>query len=167
MPASLFLRSQTYLLGVLASLCSFVAHAAPAEVAIHAGFTLGVIAGQDSVAFDMPAEFHGLRAYADKEPLARMGSIAKCDLTELGGPKFSSTVVRLWLSDSQVTRIESTLRQWRASMATDRVLAFSRNGRLVHGHDASLATISESMLYLHVGPKNEAQAVLEAVCGDA
>ncbi len=156
-------------------LLSGAATAGPSDVGIYAGYGLGEVKTIDTIRFEFPVDEAILKAmnvrkmyvYADKEALAAPSTVTQCDLTKLGGPAFPSTLVRLKFSKQEATRIESMLNTWRASGSTNRTLSFTRNGRLVHGHDPALATVSESMLHLHVGPLEEAQSVLKAVCGDA
>lgn len=163
------------LTSTLILLLSGAATAGPSDVGIYAGYGLGEVKTTDTIRFEFPVDEAILKAmnvgkmyvYADKEALAAPSTVTQCDLTKLGGPAFPSTLVRLKFSKQEATRIESMLNTWRASGSTNRTLSFTRNGRLVHGHDPALATVSESMLHLHVGPLEEAQSVLKAVCGDA
>jgi hypothetical protein len=149
-------------------------NAAPSQVQIYAGYSLRVDEVHGSVQFDIPGDGEALKRmglpfkiYADRDALAAPGTVAKCELVELGGPVFATTSVRVWLLAGEAERIRIALTSWLRSISPDRTLVFVRQGRLVHGHEAALATISESSLYLQVGPRNEAQAVLEAICGDA
>jgi hypothetical protein len=149
-------------------------NAAPSQVQVYAGYSLRVVEVPGSVQFDIPGDSEALkrlglpfRIYADREALAAPGTVRKCELVEFGGPAFPSTSVRVWLLADEAERIKIALTSWLRSMSSDRTLVFVRQSRLVHGHDPALATISESTLYLQVGPRNEAQAVLEAICGDA
>ena len=145
------------------------------DVEVFAGYTLGEERPNNSIQFDLPVEGEpsattGVRqtkVYADKDALAKRGTISKCDLTQLGSPPFASTLVRLWLPLGEATRIDTALHNWQTSKATNRTLTFVKNGALVHGHLSALADVSESKLYLHVGPSEEAREILEAICGDA
>ena len=148
--------------------------AAPPDAAIFAGYALGVSKSGDTIQFELPLEganpsragMQRTEVYADRRALVGPGTITKCDLAELGGPAFPSTLVRLWLPEADAKRIQVTLHGWTESVATDRTLIFVSGGQFVHGHDPALAGISESMLYLQIGSKRDAESVLEAICGE-
>jgi hypothetical protein len=159
---------------LISLLATFAANANPSQLVIYAGYPLGIAEIPSSVQFELPGDREVMKrmgmptkVYVDREPLVPGGAVTKCDLTELGGPRFGSTIVRVWLSTRDAVKVTDTLASWRQSAGPVRTLTLVRDGRLVHGHDPSLAGISESMLYLQVGPRDEAQAILEAICGDA
>ena len=156
---------------VILLLLSRFTFAATADVSIYAAYALGEAASEDRIAFDITTGEEVLKqigrqgqsVYADKVPLVKPGAVLRCDVTEISPSAF----VRIWLSPPEVVSVNATMLRWTVTSTPNRVLAFVRKGRLVYGHAASLAAISESMLYLHVGAYAEAQSLLETICGDA
>jgi len=167
------LPNTMYKLAALALLLLFTRStlAAAADVSIYASYALGAAASDDTIAFDITTgevvpKGVGRQepsVYADKMPLVRPGAVLRCDVTQVS----ISAFVRIWLTPPDVVSVNTIMLGWTMTSTPNRVLAFVRKGRLVYGHAASLATVSESMLYLHVGAYDEAQSILETICGDA
>lgn len=145
--------------------------AATADVSIYAGYALGETVSDETIAFDITTGEEVLKqlgrqgpsVYADKVPLVKPGAVLRCDVTEISPSAF----IRIWLAPPEVVLVNAIMLRWMVTSTPNRVLVFIRKGRLVYGHAASLAAISESMLYLHVGAYDEAQSLLETICGDA